>query len=65
MPLQNRSCLEYQGGWKKASGRAGEFALPRDSVLRICTPAGGGYGDATERDAAASERDVREERLAK
>jgi len=42
---------------------AGEIALPRGSVLRICTPAGGGYGDAAERDAAARERDRREERL--
>jgi N-methylhydantoinase B/oxoprolinase/acetone carboxylase alpha subunit len=37
--------------------------LPRDSVLRICTPSGGGYGKAKERDAAAAEADVREGRV--
>ena len=41
---------------------AGEVALPRDSVLRIETPGGGGYGDPRERAPAASERDVREQR---
>jgi len=44
---------------------AGEIALPRDSVLRICTPAGGGYGSPSERDAAALERDAREQRVKK
>jgi N-methylhydantoinase B len=43
---------------------AGEVALPRGSVLRICTPGGGGYGDPAGRDAAAVERDAREERVA-
>ena len=43
---------------------AGEIALPRGSVLRICTPGGGGYGKPAERDAAASERDARERRVA-
>ncbi|MBI4192692.1 MAG: hydantoinase B/oxoprolinase family protein, partial [Betaproteobacteria bacterium] len=43
---------------------AGEVALPRASVLRICTPGGGGYGNLTERAAAALERDAREKRVA-
>ena len=42
---------------------AGEVALPRDSVLRIATPGGGGFGDPAERDPAALERDRREERV--
>jgi N-methylhydantoinase B len=41
---------------------AADVRLPRDSVFRICTPAGGGYGEALERDAAAVERDIRDER---
>ena len=40
-----------------------EIAVPRGSVLRICTPAGGGYGNARERDPRMTERDVREGRL--
>ncbi len=47
---------------QKLPAAAGEIALARDSVLRICTPAGGGYGDPAQRDAQALERDVREER---
>jgi N-methylhydantoinase B len=43
---------------------AGEIALPRGSVLRICTPGGGGYGKPSERAAAAVERDLRERRVA-
>jgi N-methylhydantoinase B len=50
---------------QKLPAAAGELALPRGSVLRICTPAGGGYGEANERDAAASTRDGREGRLGK
>ena len=50
---------------QKLPAASGEMALPRGSVLRICTPAGGGYGAAGERDEAASARDVREERLAR
>jgi N-methylhydantoinase B len=42
---------------------AGEIALPRGSVLRICTPGGGGYGKPAERDATANERDAREGRV--
>ena len=42
---------------------AGDIALARGSVLRICTPGGGGYGDPAQRDEAASVRDKREERL--
>jgi N-methylhydantoinase B len=50
---------------QKLPAASGEMALPRGSVLRICTPAGGGYGAAGERDAASGARDVREERLGK
>lgn len=42
---------------------AADVPLPRDSVLRICTPAGAGYGDARKREAAAVARDVREGRI--
>ena len=44
---------------------AGEIPLPRGSVLRICTPAGGGYGPASTRETAAVARDVHEERLSR
>lgn len=47
---------------RKLPAAAADIKLPRGSLLRICTPAGGGYGDARERDAAAIERDVREQR---
>jgi N-methylhydantoinase B len=40
-----------------------DVKLPRDSVLRICTPSGGGYGDPRERERSALERDLREERI--
>ncbi len=48
---------------RRLPSAAADIALPRGSVLRICTPAGGGYGKAEERDAAASARDVREKRV--
>jgi N-methylhydantoinase B len=48
---------------RKLPAAAGELALPRGSLLRIATPAGGGFGKAAARAEAASERDVREERL--
>jgi N-methylhydantoinase B len=47
---------------RKLPSAAADVPLPRGSVLRICTPAGGGYGVAAERDGAALERDTREER---
>jgi N-methylhydantoinase B len=50
---------------QKLPAASGEVALPKDSILRICTPSGAGYGDAAQRDAAAAERDAREERLAR
>ena len=37
--------------------------LPRDSVLRIATPGGGGYGMPAQRDDARMEKDRREGRL--
>jgi N-methylhydantoinase B len=49
---------------RKLPSAAADVKLPRDSVLRICTPSGGGYGKASERDAAAIERDAREGRTA-
>ena len=48
---------------RKLPSAAGEIALPRDSVLRIATPGGGGYGDPGARDAAAIETDRREGRV--
>jgi N-methylhydantoinase B len=50
-------------GERKLPSAAADVRLPRDSVLRICTPSGAGYGKAKERDAAAIERDVREGRV--
>ena len=48
---------------RKLPSAAADVPLPRGSVLRICTPAGGGYGPAAQRDSAASERDIREKRV--
>ena len=48
---------------RKLPAAAADVKLPRDSVLRICTPAGGGYGKPAARDRASIERDVREERI--
>jgi N-methylhydantoinase B len=50
-------------GERKLPAAGADVKLPRDSVLRICTPSGGGYGDAGERDMVAIERDLREERI--
>jgi N-methylhydantoinase B len=44
---------------------AADVRLPRDSVLRVCTPGGGGFGDPAARSAPARERDQREDRLRK
>ncbi|MEJ0068221.1 MAG: hydantoinase B/oxoprolinase family protein [Pseudomonadota bacterium] len=41
---------------------AAEVPLPRGSILRVCTPGGGGFGALSERDAAAVVRDKREGR---
>ena len=49
---------------RKLPSAAADIPLPRGSVLRINTPAGGGYGAAVERDAKSMERDVREKRIA-
>jgi N-methylhydantoinase B len=48
---------------RKLPSAAGEVALPRDSVLRIATPGGGGYGDPAARSAEARRRDAAEGRL--
>jgi N-methylhydantoinase B len=48
---------------RKLPSAAADVKLPRDAVLRICTPSGGGYGDARERDRSLVERDVAEERV--
>ena len=40
-----------------------DIPLPRGSVLRICTPAGAGYGDARKRTITAVEKDVVEGRI--
>ncbi len=50
---------------RKLPAAAGEIPLPSGSVLRICTPAGGGYGNPAERDRMDVARDVREERLSR
>jgi N-methylhydantoinase B len=43
---------------------AADLRLARGSLFRICTPGGGGYGDARGRSPSALERDLREERAA-
>ena len=48
---------------RKLPSAAADVKLPRGSVLRISTPAGGGFGETQKRDGAAIERDVREERI--
>ena len=48
---------------QKLPAAAADVRLPRNSVLRIATPSGGGYGDPHERDRAALERDLQEERI--
>jgi N-methylhydantoinase B len=40
-----------------------DIKLPPDSVLRIVTPGGGGYGEARQRDRISIERDLREGRI--
>src|SRR5262249_7092990 len=42
---------------------AAEVRLPRGSVLRVCTPGGGGFGSTTARAPDAAARDLREGRL--
>ncbi len=39
-----------------------EQPLPRDSVFRVATPGGGGFGDAKDRETARLEKDLREGR---
>lgn len=48
---------------RKLPSAAADVRLPRGSVLRICTPAGGGYGSPAKRDRAALDRDLRDERV--
>jgi N-methylhydantoinase B len=47
----------------KLPSAAADVKLPRGSLLRICTPAGGGYGKSAEREAPAVARDLQEERI--
>ncbi len=51
-------------GEQKLPSAAADVKLPRGSVLRVCTPGGGGYGAEAERDGAALARDLLEERVA-
>jgi N-methylhydantoinase B len=48
---------------RKLPSAAADVSLPRGSVLRICTPAGAGYGKPAERDPQAVTQDVREGRI--
>ena len=50
-------------GERKLPAAAADVRLPRDSVLRIATPSGGGYGNPAKRDPSAIERDLREARI--
>lgn len=48
---------------QKLPAAAADVPLPRGSVLRICTPGGGGYGPPAARDNVAIEHDLSEDRL--
>jgi N-methylhydantoinase B len=48
---------------RKLPSAAADLALPRGSLLRVCTPGGGGYGAESERDPAAIRLDLLEERV--
>ncbi|MBI3041426.1 MAG: hydantoinase B/oxoprolinase family protein [Betaproteobacteria bacterium] len=48
---------------RRLPSAAADVRLPRGSVLRIMTPAGGGYGPPEKRDPAALKRDRREGRV--
>jgi N-methylhydantoinase B len=48
---------------RKLPSAAADVRLPRGSVLRIATPAGGGYGEPGKRDPEAVRRDLREARI--
>ncbi len=39
-----------------------ELPLPRDTVIRVATPSGGGWGDPRQRDPVLAEKDAREGR---
>ena len=49
--------MASDGLGRRPGTAAADVKLPRGSLLRICTPAGGGYGDARERDSGAIERE--------
>ena len=48
---------------QKLPSAAADVPLPRGSVLRICTPAGAGYGEAKQRTITAIAKDVIEGRI--
>jgi N-methylhydantoinase B len=48
---------------RRLPSAAADVRLPRGSVLRIATPAGGGFGPAATRDPDAIRRDLREARI--
>jgi len=50
-------------GERQLASAEAEVAVPRGSVLRVCTPGGAGYGRPDERAAEAQERDDREGRI--
>lgn len=50
-------------GERRLPAAAADIKLPRGAVLRICTPSGGGYGNAKVRRDEAIERDTREGRV--
>ena len=55
--------LDPAGTARELPSAVQEQKLPRDSVLRVATPGGGGYGDSAARDAKKFEKDRREGRL--
>jgi N-methylhydantoinase B len=50
-------------GERKLPSASGEIRLAPGDVLRVCTPAGGGYGPAARRSAELAEKDRIEQRV--
>ena len=48
---------------RKLPAAVKEMQLPRDALLRVATPGGGGFGPARQRDPAHVERDLKEGRI--
>lgn len=54
--------FDPHGSAKELPSAVQEQPLPRDSVFRVATPGGGGFGNPDDREAARLEKDLREGR---